>query len=731
MKINNNEKIMIPLPKKLYLTKPINSNSFSTQSIPKTELESQNVPFKDKQNNNNENFKTQETGIMEKIIKLNLNKNNNDPYLKSLSSPVENKTIKLFKNINIEKSLKTLSSDTSLRKIRPESINYRNFHLNLHNINNTFTNLYDTNNIVSISSYNSLNKSSQSKKNIFSFSKEFNNLGYNINHNSRFLRRFSGSVNSSPKYLRNKFFLNNDDIINKNNNVNNKEKLKKFELNSSFDNNIERKEINKLNKNPPIYSNFMNLMENKININNENNIGNNYFENDLEKVYLLENKFKDILSKIIASQPAYNECFEFLVYYFNESLYNKIILLFQNNDNRRILTYIIKIELLCICLCYNVSYDKGFYKSIILLKSIFEKIYNNYLILIKLILHKTTIKNENYILYETLFNLINKNVNIDLSKTNFEENNIIELLKQNINIISNYYKLIIDDLYLSYYQPQNNLYKFPSSIYGNTEEKLKYLKEIISSFFFDAFLYNDNYSIEEINQFFNLFLFKITEPNGSYFLSYNLQNSEKMNDNNIELKKNNNVASLYYLPKINPKYQYSLVLDLDETLIYLKRDLSLKSKRRIMILRPYLHEFLKKMKTLYELILFSYGTPEYVDPIVNIIEKKEKYFEHRLYRQHTNLIGKNYIKDLSKLGRDLKKVIIVDNMPQAFRLQKNNGICIKAFYGDVVADRDTLKILSVILEKIRFDAEKSNDIRISLRKEKQIIITKISSNQDL
>ena len=70
-------------------------------------------------------------------------------------------------------------------------------------------------------------------------------------------------------------------------------------------------------------------------------------------------------------------------------------------------------------------------------------------------------------------------------------------------------------------------------------------------------------------------------------------------------------------------------------------------------------------------------------------------------------------------------------MPQAFRLQKNNGICIKAFYGDVVADRDTLKILSVILEKIRFDAEKSNDIRISLRKEKQIIITKISSNQDL
>ena len=260
---------------------------------------------------------------------------------------------------------------------------------------------------------------------------------------------------------------------------------------------------------------------------------------------------------------------------------------------------------------------------------------------------------------------------------------------------------------------------------------MKYLKEIISSFFFDAFLFNDNYKIDEINQFFNLFLFKISDPNGSSFLSYNMQNNRNFSDNNLKLNKNNNIPTLYYLPKINPKYQYSLVLDLDETLIYLKRDLSLKSKRRVMILRPHLHEFLKKMKTLYELILFSFGTPEYVDPIVNIIEKKEKYFEYRLYRQHSNLDGKNYIKDLSKLGRDLKKVIIVDNMQQAFKLQINNGICIKAFYGDVVADRDTLKILSVILEKIRFDAEKSNDIRISLRKEKQIIITKISSNQDL
>ena len=136
------------------------------------------------------------------------------------------------------------------------------------------------------------------------------------------------------------------------------------------------------------------------------------------------------------------------------------------------------------------------------------------------------------------------------------------------------------------------------------------------------------------------------------------------------------------------------------------------------------------MKKIYELILFSYETQEYVDPILDLIEKKEKYFEYRLYKEHTKFNGKDYIKDLSKLGRDLRRIIIIDNIPQSFKLQKNNGICIKPFYGDVVSDRNTLKILSIILEKIRFDADESKDIRDSLKKEENDIISKITFNDD-
>jgi len=36
----------------------------------------------------------------------------------------------------------------------------------------------------------------------------------------------------------------------------------------------------------------------------------------------------------------------------------------------------------------------------------------------------------------------------------------------------------------------------------------------------------------------------------------------------------------------------------------------------------------------------------------------------------------SYVKDISKIGRDLNKTIIVDNMAENFKLQPDNGIYI-------------------------------------------------------
>ena len=203
----------------------------------------------------------------------------------------------------------------------------------------------------------------------------------------------------------------------------------------------------------------------------------------------------------------------------------------------------------------------------------------------------------------------------------------------------------------------------------------------------------------------------------------------------IIYKYNYNNGNFYYLPPIKKYYKYTLVLDLDETLVYLMpNNILLNEEGKIgeakhtLIFRPGLIDFLKKMKSLYELVIFSFGTFEYVDSVIKIIEKKEKFFEHVLYRQHATANNGEYIKDLSLLGRDIKNIIIVDDIPQVFKMQERNGICIKAFYGDIVTERNTLKILGKILEKIRFDADEDGDIRKSLDRQRSIIFEHITNN---
>ena len=56
---------------------------------------------------------------------------------------------------------------------------------------------------------------------------------------------------------------------------------------------------------------------------------------------------------------------------------------------------------------------------------------------------------------------------------------------------------------------------------------------------------------------------------------------------------------------------------------------------------------------------------------------------YRLYRQHASINKNTYVKDISKLGRDLTKTIIIDNVWENFQLQPNNGIFIKTWTEDL------------------------------------------------
>ena len=43
-----------------------------------------------------------------------------------------------------------------------------------------------------------------------------------------------------------------------------------------------------------------------------------------------------------------------------------------------------------------------------------------------------------------------------------------------------------------------------------------------------------------------------------------------------------------------------------------------------------------------------------------------KYISYRTYRQHALPYGPIFVKDLSRMGRDLSKMIIVDNVAENF-----------------------------------------------------------------
>ncbi|PKU27907.1 ctd small phosphatase-like protein [Limosa lapponica baueri] len=88
-------------------------------------------------------------------------------------------------------------------------------------------------------------------------------------------------------------------------------------------------------------------------------------------------------------------------------------------------------------------------------------------------------------------------------------------------------------------------------------------------------------------------------------------------------------------------------------------------------------ELLKRLEMLSIYRLYGKLTAEdaYADPVADLLDRWGV-FRARLFRESCVFHRGNYVKDLSRLGRELSKVIIVDNSPASYIFHPENAVSI-------------------------------------------------------
>ena len=135
-----------------------------------------------------------------------------------------------------------------------------------------------------------------------------------------------------------------------------------------------------------------------------------------------------------------------------------------------------------------------------------------------------------------------------------------------------------------------------------------------------------------------------------------------------------------------------------------------------------------KPNVIFWYISFSKLSRNYSSIIIDQIEENRKLFDYNLYREHCSLIGRKFVKDISRIGRDMKKIIMIDDLPENLNIHVDNGILILPYDGDENKEDRVLYELKKIL--ILFYRDKYDDLRVGIKKYKTDIIKKITKNND-
>ena len=545
----------------------------------------------------------------------------------------------------------------------------------------------------------------------------------------------------------------NNNIINNtySNHFNNNDSYTNLNFNKTGINNFYNTSLS-LNKNymkrnlvnsPKLYNKYKNKTESIKNDNNQdiNNNNNNNDENqeiifNLNDLFIFEDRINDIVSAFNKTNNIYdieasNECNEFINFYSKSSLRGIFPTFFKEN-NKLIIESSINLSLLFISIIYNLSTNNFLFNDIIsTINNILSYLKINFALYIKNIqLHYgVNIIKKNYIYFQPFNNfLINQKI-----KDIEEEDDITYKIYQNCRLMTNEIKII-----MKYYEKIDlNYYNYFIKIFNNISiqkenELLNYLFSNISTKInnsLNMITVNKNSNSININNNTKEFDYpqhklkkNKTNINFGYFSPYKKEKLSFKTPDKIYLKSPMRAIKREMKNKIEIPYiktpsdkKYTLVLDLNKTL-------ACYSKENI-YLRNGLLSFLSMIKPYYELISFSCEPNDISENIIKEIESQKKYFDYNFTRQHSILYENTLVKDISLIGRDLSKIIIVDDDENCFKLNKENGIKIGVYNGNNENDNVLFELKKILILIYKKNYE---DVRIALKEFSNDIKNKVS-----
>ena len=170
--------------------------------------------------------------------------------------------------------------------------------------------------------------------------------------------------------------------------------------------------------------------------------------------------------------------------------------------------------------------------------------------------------------------------------------------------------------------------------------------------------------------------------------------------------------------KAKMEKKFCLVLDIDETLSH---TIKLPFGNYFLV-RPGALELIKDLSYYYEVDIFTAALKHYADNILNKLDRNNNYISYRLYRCHCTYEDGKSVKKLGLIGRDLSKIIFVDDIRRNAKYNPQNLFLVSKWI-DNIYDNELIK-LKEKLEVIAISGQFDDDITKGLEE------TNINNNKE-